>query len=413
MTTVRAPHPRHVAQAPTAAEPSAASDRSPAATEVEPGAQVLGELVRDVLGSIVDLFTGPDAAASSAPPTQTHPGVPGPRVGSIETQHDVPAEALRVQQELADTRRALGAALEQEGELARRAEGDGVLADANGQRLTALATEINALRAQLSALEASEASQPREDVERARFEVFLDSFDALERSRGPEVASRLSRQAWYNDRKFNVAAGTSAASESDLLKTGFPRSPLMRSPSGDQIDMGHLTCALDWQLNPSPTHGLLVDLEEVTLTGDLAAAAQHLAATGGDPLASLDAQAGRADLLGDVDGLNLAARLRSNPGSDVGGLLRDYYATGSDADRLDELASHSRLFKRDASGAALQDEAGRWILDREVISEKVRTFTTTLMLLEYGSTSGALPKVSDSVDAILEAWASQELLALG
>src|SRR5690606_40196925 len=91
MTTVRAPHPRPVAQAPTAAEPSAASDRSPAATEVGPGAQVLGELVRDVLGSIVDLFTGPDAAASRAPPTQTLPGALGTRVLSIASQHDAPA----------------------------------------------------------------------------------------------------------------------------------------------------------------------------------------------------------------------------------------------------------------------------------------------------------------------------------
>ena len=46
----------------------------------------------------------------------------------------------------------------------------------------------------------------------------------------------------------------------------------MRSPAGERIDMGHVACALDWQVNPSPTHDLLVDLEEVTLTGDLAAA---------------------------------------------------------------------------------------------------------------------------------------------
>lgn len=177
--------------------------------------------------------------------------------------------------------------------------------------------------------------------------------------------------------------------------------------------MGHVSCALDWQLNPSPTHNLLVDLEQVTLTGDLAAAAQHHAANDGSAEASLEAQAGRADLLGDLDGLNLAARIRANRGTDVGTLLRDYYATGSDADRMDEFASHSSLFKREADGTPIQDPEGRWVLDGSQLAGKVRTFATRLALIEYGADGSALGKLPASVDAVLAAWASQELLTLG
>jgi len=321
-----------------------------------------------------------------------------------------PPEALRVQHQLSETRQRLGAVLEQQAGLQQQA-GDAVLAGAHEASLKRLSGEEAALRGALATLQQAEAAQPRADVERASFEVFFERFEALEKAQGPEAAARLARQTWYNDRKFNVAGGSRPATEAQLLKAGFPTSATMRSPSAERIDMGHVACALDWELNPSVYHGLLVDLEQVTFTGDLAAAAQAVAERGLDGEAALDQQAGAPDLLGDYDGLNLAARIRADRTRDVSAHLRAYYADGPE-DRLGELAQHSRFFIRDPAGSPQRDAEGRLRVDRSALTEAVRTFTQRLDVVGYGGQGVSESELHAAVEVILDTWAQRADLAM-
>src|SRR5690606_10592299 len=127
--------------------------------------------------SDLDLFTGIAQRPSRAPPPAEAEGAKA--VGPVrDTRADVGAEALRTQEQLSTTRQRLGAVLEQKAGIAQQA-GDGVLADVHAATLGRLSQEEATLRGDLASLLEVEASQPRAEVERASFEVFLGRFEAL------------------------------------------------------------------------------------------------------------------------------------------------------------------------------------------------------------------------------------------
>jgi len=237
---------------------------------------------------------------------------------------------------------------------------------------------IARLRQDIAGLENVERAQPQDAVERARFTVFNERMATLERELGKSGAATIARQTYYNSAVWNVGGGTLPASEAQVLAAGLPHDPnysggqavggysgRMRTPDGREVDMGHVAAALDWQVNadrvpdnywlpgipptriPNP-----FTLETVTLTGDVGSAVKNTAA-GNNVARRADtaiANERNEDWYGDIDGLNLANRLRQNPNMSLTQALNGYYGTGQYQNRIDEFATHSRHIQRDANG---------------------------------------------------------------
>jgi hypothetical protein len=266
--------------------------------------------------------------------------------------------------------------------------------------------QIAKLKTDIAALETVEKAQPQNAVERARFTVFNERMATLEKELGKSGAATIARQTYYNSAVWNVGGGTLPASEAQVLAAGLPHDPnysggqavggysgRMRTPDGKEVDMGHVAAALDWQVNadrvpdnywvpgvpptriPNP-----FTLDTVTLTGDVGSAVKNTAA--GDNVASRADTAirneGTEDWNGDIDGLNLANRLRQNPNLSITDALKGYYGTGQYQNRIDEYATHSRYIQRDANGVPQRDAQGDYVVDRDKLAREAKGFAVIL-----------------------------------
>ncbi len=281
------------------------------------------------------------------------------------------------------------------------------------------------LRQRITSLEQTERAQPAEAVEHARFTVFNQRMATLERELGRNGAATIARQTYYNSAAWNTGAGTSSASEAQVLAAGLPHAPdyigglatggyggRMRTPDGQEVDMGHVAAALDWQvnadripllinLNPLMLPPVLTtnpfNLETVTLTGDVGSAVRNTAA-GDNVAARADEAIGderNEDWYGDIDGLNLANRLRQNPNASIADTLNGYYGTGQYQNRVDEFATHSRHIQRDANGVPQRDAQGHYVVDTERLSREAYGFS---ILLNPRS-------INNPSDEVANAWA--------
>lgn len=308
-----------------------------------------------------------------------------------------------------DTQRQLSTLRQQAGRLQQELDNRNIFSkgwDAISGGDDAREAQVAQLKQQISALEQTERSQPAEAVERARFTVFNERMATLEQEVGKSDAARLARQTYYNSAVWNAGGGTSAASEADILAAGLPHAPdyqggmavggysgRMRTPDGTEVDMGHVAAALDWQVNadrvpdsfrlsyvppvsiPNP-----FTLDTVTLTGDVGSAVKNTAA-GDNAAARADtaiSREGNEDWNGDIDGLNLANRLRQNPNLSITDALNGYYGTGEDRNRIHEFATHSRYIQRDANGVPQRDANGHYVVDRDKLASEAKAFAIVL-----------------------------------
>lgn len=328
------------------------------------------------------------------------------QAGNVSQVNNDPAyrQALQTQQQLSQLRQEAGKLqLELDNRNPLSKVWDGVTGGDDAKE-----ARVAELRQQITALEQTERSQPADAVERARFTVFTERMASLERELGKSGAATIARQTYYNSPVWNAGAGTSEASQAQIMAAGLPHDPTyidglasggyggrMRTPDGKEVDMGHVACALDWQvnadripstinLNPIVVPPVLVpnpfNLETVTLTGDVASAVRNTAA-GANANTRADTAIGREgneDWYGDIDGLNLANRLRQNPNASIADTLNGYYSTGQYQNRMDEFATHSRHIVRDQNGVPQRDENGHYKVDRDTLSREAYAFSIIL-----------------------------------
>ncbi|MCK6546455.1 hypothetical protein L6R52_11445, partial [Myxococcota bacterium] len=338
--------------------------------------------------------TAPRAADAVAP------AAPVAQVSDADYQ-----EALDNQRALSEARQELGnAQLELENRNIFQRGWDFVTGgdDAKEQR-------IGELEQAVADLEAEEAKLPPDAVAQARLTVFEERLAAIEATQGKGEAARLARQTYYNSDVWNGAAGTGKASEAEIDAAGFPRGAWhsgaatdgydgeMQTRDGNVVDMGHVACALDWQVNGRGGFPNPFDANAVTLTGDLASAILRTPA-GGDPAAAIDAE-GDADWNGDLDGNNLAKRLADDPDASLADTVRGYYS-GDYRDRIDEWATHSKYVERSDDGVPLRDADGHYVLDRDQLQRDANGFA---VLLSQGGTLNPLNRFEDR--AVIDAWA--------
>ncbi|MBN8226147.1 hypothetical protein JYK02_01340 [Corallococcus macrosporus] len=278
--------------------------------------------------------------------------------------------------------------------------------DAFTGKAEATEAEIVRLKQNIAALENVERGQPQDAVERARFTVFNERMPKLELELGKSGAATIARQTYYNSVTWNVGRGSLPASEGKVLAAGLPHAPdysggqavggyggRMRSPDGSEVDMGHVTAALDWQVNSArvPKSYLVptvppvaipnpFTLDTVTLTGDVASAVRNTA-KGNNAAHRADlaiSREGNEDWYGDIDGLNLANRLRQKPALSITQALTDYYGTGQYQRRMDEFATHSRYIQRDAQGTPQRDAQGDYAVKRDLLARDAYAFSLVL-----------------------------------
>ncbi len=231
-------------------------------------------------------------------------------------------------------------------------------------------------------------------VETARFQVFGEQLTYLENKYGKSTAARLAREVYYNDPHWDVASMSPPADEATLLQTGLPPKDdaLMMAPNGDPVDMSHVAVAMDWQLNPPSILGIKspVDIQDATLVGDLAQSSINTAvsfadAKKTDAKASLgdiakttfEGYANRPQLLGDIDGLNLASRLGQNPNARLSDLFNAYYSGGGPNGRMDELAASSPFIRKNGS-VPVRDAQGNYVLDMGKLTDATMQFAKAM-----------------------------------
>jgi hypothetical protein len=268
--------------------------------------------------------------------------------------------------------------------------------------------------AELEAQEKAQFENPdlKDDVEKAQFAVLQKRMGELEQEHGKEQAVTLARQTYYNSDLWNLAGGSEKASDAQVLALGLPHTPgdkdtgvaaggfrgQMRTPDGQPVDMGHVLCGMDWQLNKDripkklsvddlakaaekegladileklPGGGPDIDnpftLDFVTLEGDLGSAVASR--YGGESADKAVAEESDYDWNSDLDGLNLAKRLETNPNQSLSDTLNAYYGNGEYKNRVDEYATHGKYVKRDGNGQPVRDEAGHYKMDIEAMAE--------------------------------------------
>ncbi|MBL8956570.1 MAG: hypothetical protein JNK82_37695 [Myxococcaceae bacterium] len=263
------------------------------------------------------------------------------------------------------TQRELSAARQQLGQLQQRRERQPVL-------MLDLATDrqIAQLQEKVSALEKLEASQPEKSVLKARFTVFNERMGELEKTLGKSQAATIARQTYYNGPTWNAPSGTMPATIGAINAAGLPHGKFnpniaaggfegeMMTPDGKAVDMGHVSAALDWQVN----RHLGLSEGEVTVVGDLGSAMRNTSSSSPSAKAAdeaLDIE-GPGDWNGDLDGQNLANRMRQNPNLSITDALKGYYGTGDHKNRVNEWASHSPYIVRNADGRPALDREGNF-----------------------------------------------------
>ncbi|QSQ22716.1 hypothetical protein JY651_47750 [Pyxidicoccus parkwayensis] len=280
----------------------------------------------------------------------------------------------------------------------------------------------------LEALEKSQFDDPelKDDVEKAQFVVTEKRLGELEQKYGKEQAITMARQTYYNSDLWNLAGGSRTATDNQVLALGLPHVPgeaknnepavggypgAMRTPDGQPVDMGHVLCGMDWQVNKDRVPDTLAvdDLAKavgqeklgdilkklpgggtripnpfdkgfVTLTGDLGSAVKKRYE--GQPADVAIASESNYDWNGDLDGLNLAKRLETNPNQSLGDAMKGYYDSGESRNRVDEYATHGEYVKRDDNGQPKKDKNGHYQLDTDAIA---RDGLLTGVLLSKGS----------------------------
>ncbi|MBZ4419229.1 hypothetical protein [Myxococcus sp. RHSTA-1-4] len=259
------------------------------------------------------------------------------------------------------------------------------------KQLKDLKAQLDTTNQSLKSLEGTEASfQPQSEVQKARYQVFTERLGELEKTHGKKEAASIARQTYYNDLKFNGVSLSLPLKEKDKLKAGLPTNPLMMTPKGEVVDAGHVAAAMDWTLNPKINR--VVDLQGVTLVGDLAAGAEKMVKEGRTPEKALDnpdsGEARLEDLKGDIDGLNIANRLSKNPNASLTDTFKSYYDNVDPKSRLDELATHSPYFKK--------DEKGQYVVDQDALAKHVASFTRKLIAVG-GQNGGGDKKAQDQL----------------
>lgn len=332
----------------------------------------------------------------------------GPRsanTAAVQQVNGDPAyqQALQTQRELSTLRQQMGTLqLELDNRGVGQKIGD-LFSDADERKQE----QINQLQQQITALEQTEATQPQDAVERARFTVFNERMAQLEAQLGKEGAATIARQTYYNSDVWNNAAGTEPASAAAINAAGLPHEPgnnadaavggfsgHMRTPDGREVDMGHVAAALDWQVNASripdnfaiPQAWNLVSIDNpfnlnaVTVMGDVASAMTQTDRNGNLAANADTAIAGQQDYdwNGDIDGLNLANRLRQDPNLSITDALNGYYGTGQYQNRINEYATHGDYIRRDSSGAPLRDAQGNYQVDTQRLANEGREFAEIL-----------------------------------
>lgn len=358
-----------------------------------------------------DSFQGKDTRmTANASPVLTGQSPQVAQAGGVTGPAAVQATpAYRTQKELSEKRQQLGKDMQELEMLNQMVSQAPLTVLFKGGRMDELGKRIDQTKKDIQGLEAVAATQPKEDVQRASFQVFNERLAALEAEGGREKAARLARQSYYNDTQFNASAGTLPASESELLKAGFPKDPLMKAPNGDVIDMGHVACALDWKVNPSVMNHLGADLDQVTLTGDLGAAAVSMGNGRRSAADALGREASPPDLYGDIDGLNLAARLEAQPSRSMADTLSSYYGNNP-KNRMQEFASHSPYVQKDAGGQPMKDAAGNFVLDDGKLQTAAMDFAKELQRVRYSGGVEDTTLTSNAAQVVKEwkSWFDQE-----
>lgn len=389
-----------------------ASTRSPDADSFEPGRK-----------------PGPVALDGGAPPPATQGLSEAQETSAVTPVDGIDPKVLETQEKLSKARQALG-----EWEL--RGSPDE-------------STQVR-WENEVAALEAEEKAQfddpdLKDDVEKAQFVVLEKRMGELEQKYGKKEAITLARQTYYNSDLWNVAGGSKKASDVQVLALGLPHTPgkkddspvvggfkgQMRSADGQPVDMGHVLCGMDWQVNKDRvpkelkvkdvasalgedaeavkkvlkyipgSNGVTMpnpfDLDFVTLKGDLGSAVKRRFLEDASPDAAIAAE-GSYDWNGDLDGLNLAHRLETNPNQSAADALKSYYDSGESKNRLDEAATHSKYFKRDDKGIPQRDDKGHYKMDTDKMASDA--FVVALMLGHNGEIAkdGVLDKLNPFQD---------------
>lgn len=369
--------------APTADADSARSARVRMAHDPV-AAQLRARAARDVDAPVVTRSLDPGAPGGPTGPAGTA------RIEHVDPVQQARQEAVALERELSEARQALGQAQQRLEQRNLLQKGWDWLS--NGDE--AQEEEIEQLQGRVDALEAKEARLPQDAVERARFTVFNERLAELEATQGKGAAAQLARQTYYNSGVWNGAAGTPPATPGQINAAGFPRGEYngseavggfggeMRDPDGNPVDMGHVACALDWQVNAhrlSGVYGNPFDANAVTISGDVASAMVNtpIGPDAAKRAREAIAAEGDADWNGDIDGQNLAHRLASDPGASLTDTVRGYYG-GDQQRRIDEWATHSKYVRRDEAGVPLRDPHGNYQLDRDRLQGDAHNFANLL-----------------------------------
>ena len=374
--------------------------------------------------------SGPVSLDGGAPPGGTQGLAAAPPAAPVTPIDGVDPKVLETQEKLSKARQALG-----EWEL-------------NGSQDES--TQVH-LENEVAALEAEEKAQfedpnLKDDVEKAQFVVLEKRMGELEQKHGKNQAITLARQTYYNSDLWNQAAGSTKASDAQVKALGLPRTPgeknngvavggfegQFRAPDGQPVDMGHVLCGMDWQANKDRvpkelkikdlakavgqesaadvlkhlpgSNGVTVpnpfDKDFVTLTGDLGSAVQSR--YGGKSASEAVAGQSDYDWNGDLDGLNVARRMETNPNLSAADALKGYYDSGESKNRVDEVATHSKYFQRDGSGVPRRDDKGHYKMDIDKMASD--GFVAALLLGHDKDTlgGGALDKVNPFQDKAKE-----------
>ncbi|RKH62931.1 hypothetical protein [Corallococcus llansteffanensis] len=382
-------------------------------------------------GAEVDSFekgrkSGPVSLDGGAPPGGTQGLAEAEKAAPVTPIDGIDPKVLETQEKLSKARQALGAW------------------EVNGSQDESTQVTLENEVATLEAEEKTQFEDPnlKDDVEKAQFVVLEKRMGELEQKYGKNQAITLARQTYYNSDLWNLAGGSHKASNAQVKALGLPHTPgeknnrvevggfegQFRAPDGQPVDMGHVLCGMDWQVNKDRvpkdlninelakasgqegaakalkllpgSNGVTVpnpfDKDFVTLTGDLGSAVENRYK--GKSAEEAVAGEGDYDWNGDLDGLNVAHRMETNPNLSASDALKSYYDSGESKNRLNEVATHSKYFQRDGAGVPRWDDKGHYKMDLDKMASD--GFVAALLLGHDKDTlsGGALDKVNPFQD---------------
>ncbi|WNG50858.1 hypothetical protein F0U60_47095 [Archangium minus] len=245
----------------------------------------------------------------------------------------------------------------------------------------------------LEALEAKQYARNPSEVERARFQVFMERLPALEQQYGKQRAAEIARQTYYNSAVWNGVGGAASAQKGQINAAGLPHDPKFlgrqtrggyegnfRTPDGQPLEMGHVLAGVDWELNGrGKKFNNPFDRNAVTVVGDLAWLIGDGLKKPTETKKRFDAE-GDNNWNGDIDGLNIAERLKRNPNLGLAQAFKDYYGGNAYQRRVDEWAQHSKYFLRQANGEPARDKNGNYQLNQRLLQKDAENFFRVLNL---------------------------------